>query len=400
VKGSKRVRVLQLISSGGFYGAENMLLNLAASQKRMGLCEPRLLLFYNVNQPNEELYRRAMSLGLDVRMLRCEGRADLRAIKEIREYIRTEKIDLIHTHGYKADLYGYLAARTESKPIVATCHNWVGGTAALGIYNRLDRMALRNFSGVAAVSEAVAKQLQEAGIESNKIHAIANGIDIAKFFGAQAVTLGATVGEPVKTILIVARLDLQKGFKYLLEAFSELTSAHPDVRLVIVGEGPDQAAIEALIASLNLKSRIVLAGERGDMPNVYASCDIFVLPSLNEGLPMTVLEAMAAMRPVVASNVGAIPTVIKSGETGLLVEPRDVTGLKSALDLLLSDRALCGRLAIKGHEWVRKNFTSDAMAANYQGMYEKVLTGKTGSLANENPTDQEVNEFLVKTGSV
>src|SRR5450432_2359471 len=123
----QRVRVLQLISSGGFYGAENMLLNLAASQKRMGLCEPRLLLFYNVNQPNEELYRRAMSLGLDVRMLRCEGRADLRAIKEIREYIRTEKIDLIHTHGYKADLYGYLAARTESKPIVATCHNWVGG---------------------------------------------------------------------------------------------------------------------------------------------------------------------------------------------------------------------------------------------------------------------------------
>jgi len=113
-----------------------------------------------------------------------------------------------------------------------------------------------------------------------------------------------------------------------------------------------------------------------------------------------VLEAMAAMRPVVASNVGAIPTVIKNGETGLLVEPRDVTGLKSALDLLLSDRALCGRLAIKGHEWVRKNFTSDAMAANYQGMYEKVLTGKTGSLANENPTDQEVNEFLVKTGSV
>jgi len=99
-----------------------MLLNLARSQKSMG-CDPRLLLFYNVHQPNVELYERARSRGLSVSMLRCEGRADLRAIKEIREYIRNEEIDLIHTHGYKADLYGYLAARTESKPILATCHN-------------------------------------------------------------------------------------------------------------------------------------------------------------------------------------------------------------------------------------------------------------------------------------
>ena len=104
-----------------------------------------MLLFYNVHQPNVELYERARSRDLSVRMLRCEGRADLSAIRQIQEYIQEEQVDLIHTHGYKADLYGYLAARTEAKPMVATCHNWVGGTAALGIYNRLDRMALKRF---------------------------------------------------------------------------------------------------------------------------------------------------------------------------------------------------------------------------------------------------------------
>jgi glycosyltransferase involved in cell wall biosynthesis len=366
------VRVLQLISSGGYYGAENMLLNLAQSQKSIG-CDPCLLLFYNVHQPNVALYERARSRGISVRMLRCEGRADLRAIREIREYIRTDQVDLIHTHGYKADLYGYLAARGEAKPIVATCHNWVGGTAALGIYNRLDRMALRKFNGVAAVSNAVAAQLRDARIAENKIHTIANGIDIEKFCGAEPAWFGSSPDAKQKTIGIVARLDLQKGFEYLLQAIAGLTSTHPDLRLVIVGEGPDQGAIQSMADRLNLTPRIVFAGQRVDMANVYAGFDVFVLPSLNEGLPMTVLEAMASSRPVIASKVGAIPTVVRDGETGLLVDPKDVVGLRAALDRLLSDPALSSRLATQGHDWVRRHFTSDAMAENYLRMYESVL---------------------------
>lgn len=375
------MRVLQLISSGGYYGAENMLLNLARSQKSMG-CDPRLLLFYNVHQPNVELYERARSRGLSVSMLRCEGRADLRAIKEIREYVKNEEIDLIHTHGYKADLYGYLAAHTEAKPIVATCHNWVGGTAALGIYNRLDRMALRNFDGVAAVSQAVATQLEDAGIAENKIYTIANGIDIVRFTGAEPAWFGTNQSAPGKTIGIVARLDLQKGFESLLEAMAALTPAHPDARLVIVGEGPDRETIVTMAARLELTSKVVFAGQRGDMASVYAGFDIFVLPSLNEGLPMTVLEAMAASRPVVASNVGAIPSVVRDRETGLLVAPRNVSALKAALEGLLADSTLRGRLASNGHDWVRRHFTADAMAANYLRMYESVLTRKnSGSKA-------------------
>lgn len=396
------MRVLQLISSGGYYGAENMLFNLAQSQKSLG-CDPRLLLFYNVHQPNVALYERARRVDLNVRMLRCEGRADLRAIREIREYIRTEDIDVIHTHGYKADLYGYLAARTESRPIVATCHNWVGGTAALGIYNRLDRMALRNFSGVATVSDAVAAQLLEAGIEKTRIHTIANGIDVDRFVGAEPARFGMASDPSARTIGIVARLDWQKGFEYLLEAFSGLTSAHPDAQLVIIGEGPDQPAIAAMVDRLQLTSKVVFAGGRGDMPNVYAACDIFVLPSLNEGLPMTVLEAMAASRPVIATNVGAIPTVVRHGETGWLVEPRDVAGLRKALDLLLRDPALRGRLASKGHDWVRRNFTSDGMAMNYLRMYESVLAGKSVNAKKQlksKSTEAETKEDLVNLANL
>ena len=109
------MKVLQLISSGGYYGAENMLLNLCVNQAKIG-CEPNLLLFYNTHVPNMEFYERAHSRGISVRMVHCNGKADWRAVRQIEEYITQDSIDIVHTHGYKADLYGYLAAWRMKKP--------------------------------------------------------------------------------------------------------------------------------------------------------------------------------------------------------------------------------------------------------------------------------------------
>jgi glycosyltransferase involved in cell wall biosynthesis len=126
------------------------------------------------------------------------------------------------------------------------------------------------------------------------------------------------------------------------------------------------------------------------MPGIYAALDVFVLPSLNEGLPMTILEAMAASKPVIATRVGAIPKVIQDGETGLLVDPGDVDGLQSALARLLTDADLCSRIGAAGHEWVGRNYTSDAMALKYRQMYDDVLgtpaiaTVPTPALDNRN----------------
>ncbi|MGZ4855590.1 MAG: glycosyltransferase family 4 protein [Candidatus Angelobacter sp.] len=366
----KRVKVLQLISSGGYYGAENMLLNLCASQEKAG-CQNSLLLFYNVHAPNVEFYERARRRGLSVRMVHCQGRADWRAVRQIEEYIQEDGIDLLHTHGYKADLYGYVAARRSHKPVVATCHNWVGGTAALGIYNHLDRMALKRFNALAAVSDAVAQRLLDSGVPARKIKTIANGIDVEPFERAQP--LPAPTFDRDKVVGMVARLDLQKGFEYLLRAVRELCGVFRELKVVIVGEGPDRKAIEDMIRQYGLQSTVILAGKQSDMPGVYAAMDIFVLPSLNEGLPMTILEAMAASKPVIATKVGAIPTLIRNGETGLLVEARDTDGLRKAIARLLSDPDLCRRMGAEGHDWVSRNYTSEAMALKYRQMYEEVL---------------------------
>jgi glycosyltransferase involved in cell wall biosynthesis len=365
-----RVKVLQLISSGGYYGAENMLLNLCASQQKAG-CENSLMLFYNVHAPNVEFYERARRRGLSVRMLHCQGRADWRAVRQIEDCIQEDGIELLHTHGYKADLYGYVAARRSGKPIVATCHNWVGGTAALGIYNHLDRMALKRFHGLAAVSDSVAQRLLNSGVAATKIRTIANGIDVEPF--ERALPSPALNFDGNKVIGMVARLDLQKGFEYLLRAAHQLCGTFPALKVVIAGEGPDRQAIETMIQRFGLQSSVILAGHHSDMPGIYAAIDIFVLPSLNEGLPMTILEAMAASKPVIATRVGAIPSVIKEGETGLLVDPGDADGLRDALARLLSDSDLCQRLGAAGYDWVRRNYTSEAMAMKYRQMYGEVL---------------------------
>jgi len=366
----KRVKVLQLISSGGYYGAENMLLNLCASQEQSG-CQNSLLLFYNVHVPNVEFYERARRRGLSVRMVHCKGRADWRAVRQIEEYIQEDAVDLVHTHGYKADLYGYLAAWRCHKPVVATCHNWVGGTAALGIYNHLDRMVLKKFNALAAVSDAVAHRLLAFGVPTEKIKTIANGIDVTAFERAQPLPL--LKAEDGTVVGIVARLDLQKGFEYLLRAARDLCKTTPDLKIVIVGEGPDREKIEEMIEQYGLQSNVILAGQQSNMPAVYAAMDIFVLPSLNEGLPMTVLEAMAASKPVIASRVGAIPSVIKDGENGLLVAAKDSEGLRNAIASLLSDPERRRRLGDQAHAWVSQNYTSEAMALNYREMYEEVL---------------------------
>ena len=370
----RQLKILQLISSGGYYGAENMLLNLCASQDEAG-CSNSLLLFYNVHVPNVEFYERARRRGISVRMVHCRGRADLRAVREIREYMAEDAVDLVHTHGYKADLYGYFAARKAEKPIVATCHNWLGGTRALDIYNRLDRMVLKKFNAIAAVSEGVRDRLLSSGVTNEKTRVIANGIDVAGF---EHVERSAELrGQAAKVIGVVARLDLQKGFACLLAAVRELSGTFKDFKVVIVGEGPDRQAIEQAIANQGLQNTVVLLGQRADMPGIYAAMDAFVLPSLNEGLPMTVLEAMAASRPVIATRVGAIPRVIEDGKTGLLVNPGDAAGLRDAIAKVLSDDALRGSVAAAGHEWVMRHYTAGAMARQYRAMYDEVLGRKS-----------------------
>jgi glycosyltransferase involved in cell wall biosynthesis len=368
------MRTLQLISSAGIYGAENMLVNLARALKQQG-CRSVVGVFHNTHNSNVEVAEKAISMGLPVAVFPCRGRADLGAIGVIQDYIQRHGIELVHSHGYKADVYGYGAAKRAGVPIVATCHNWPDKTASLRLYAFLDHLVLKGFPRLVAVSEGVRQSLERFGIPQSRVAIIANGIDFETF-----ATARPTFAEEIRkngrlAVGVVGRLVPAKGLEYLLRAAREIRELFPETLFVFIGDGPSRHNLEAMTRELRLEANVMFVGKRRDMPGVYASLDVLALPSLTEGMPMTILEALAARTPVVATRVGAVPRIVIPGQTGLLVNPGDATGLRDALVQMLSDRKLREGCGERGQAMVQQNFSSEAMASNYLGLYRAMLNG-------------------------
>lgn len=366
------MKILQLISSEGKYGAETMLLCLVKSLALLGH-ENVIGVFRNSHCPHTEVAEAARLEGLKVEIIPCDGKIDRRAVDVIRHCLQIHSIDLVHTHGYKANFYGYLAARGKGVPAVATYHlDWPDRGLALRLYHLFDRLVVRRFGKIAAVSEAVARSLRRSGVPSAKIVTIDNGIDLSPFAQARPILQEEISERPDALIGLVGRLTPQKGCEYFLRAAQRVLIDFPRTLFVLVGEGPDRRKLEELVRDLNIAERVIFAGHREDMPDVYASLDILVLPSINEGLPMTLIEAMAAARPVIATPVGAIPKLIIPEQTGLLVNPRDPVGLAAALGRLISNPDLRHRLGRDGQAWVMRRFSAEAMAQQYAEIYQEV----------------------------
>lgn len=365
------MNVLQLISSGGYYGAENVVVSLADSLQQQD-CRSVIGVFHNDRQRNEELTRQAERRGLDVQKIVCRGRWDWQTIRAIRDKIESLNIDLLHTHGYKADIYGFLASRRLGLPLVSTCHLWTRQTAAVRFYDFLDSLFLRRFDAVVAVSDAIAKSLRLCGIRESKIRVIDNGIDLPSFSQERA-TLAQKFNKGRNLVVgTVGRLVAQKGLEYFLRAAREVLPEFPDVTFVVLGAGPDREKLEHMATELAIERNVLFAGHCTDMPGAYASMDVFVLASLDEGMPMAVLEALASKKPVVATRVGAVPRLIIHEKTGLLIAPRDVQALKLAILRLLNDASLRSRLGNAGEALVNRSHSHNVMAKNYLQLYEQV----------------------------
>jgi len=205
-----------------------------------------------------------------------------------------------------------------------------------------------------------------------KVRVVNNSVLLASFNGLpinadlQARLRGKT-DWPI--VLTVARLDKQKGHSYLLEAAALV----PEAMFVLVGEGPERSALEAQASILGLSNRVVFLGYRDDVSDLLASCDVFVLPSLFEGLPLSVLEAMAAGKPVVATDIGGTNEAVKHGETGLLVPSADPESLARAIRTVLFDPVLSQRLGSAGRARVHQEFSAETMVQRIAEIYDELL---------------------------
>lgn len=373
------MRVLHLISSQGPYGAENVLLNLAAASQLAG-CHAVVGVLRDARNPHTEVADQARARGLEVEIFPCAGRLDPGAVAAIRRRLRALAVDVVHSHGYKANFYGYLATRRPRVPILSTCHTGTEAperTLALRLYERLDRLVLSRLDCVVAVSSTIAAWLEASGIPARRIETIPSGIDVAAFSTAPPALTGLPPG--ATAIGMAARLVREKGPYLLLEAAREIAARFPQTVFVFVGDGPERAGLEKCAAELGLAQRTFFTGQRSDMPGVYASLGVFVLPSFSEGLPVSVLEAMGAGLPVVAARVGAIPELIEPGRTGILVEPGSAAALSNAIMRLLEDPPLARRLGEAARRRAAEEHSAAAMARRYLSLYQRIRRGGTGT---------------------
>lgn len=378
--------ILSLISSEGYYGAENMLVALARNLSQLG-CRCIVAVFCDSRFRHVEVGEQAQRQGLTVEIVPCKGRWDWKAVALIRTLVVKHNVDVLHPHGYKSDLYAYAAVWPNRVALVATSHNWPSELLTMRLYAALDRVALRGFDKVVVVSDAVADILRRWGVAPDKVSTIFNGVDIERFKEATPTLRHEIAPQDHSLVGFVGRLVPGKGGELLLRAAQKVLAVHRKTTFVLVGDGPSRRGWETLATELGIGQHVTFAGVRDDMPGVYASLDIVVLPSLIESMPMCLLEAMAAGKPVIATRVGAVPKLIIPEQTGLLFDSADVNGLATHILRLLEDPELACRLGQNGRAHASRHFSAEAMAKSYRGQYEKVLARRRDGI-DEHPAPE------------
>lgn len=360
------MRVLHLISSAGLYGAEKMVTGLCAGLPAQGV-EPTLGVFLNSHLPNTEVAEYARKRGVEVELVPCRGRFDVRAVRDLRR--RLAGYDIVHSHGFKSNLYAFASSRGDGTAFVSTCHRF-----DQTMRDALDRPILKRADMVTAVSQEAADSLREVyGVAPDRIRTIANGVPVPP--------------EPRRpdhdrlTVAMAARLAPEKAPQDFVRAAALVLSDHPDVHFEIAGAGPEGDAVGQLIIDLGLSEQVRMRGFVADMNKLYESIDVLVQPSYREGMPMTLLEAMAVGLPVVATRVGAAPDFIHDGQTGLLVPPADIPRLAAAITHLIDNAAERVAMGTAARVDVATHHSEEAMAAQYAEGYRSILTPRTGPAA-------------------
>lgn len=288
----------------------------------------------------------------------------------VKNIIRKESIDIIHAHSRVSQVVGALASRMTGVPMVTTCH---------GYFKKRLRAIVDTWGDkVIAISAAVYKHLKEdLGVKDSRIELVYSGIDIYKFskeFSADdIVKTKKYLGLGGKTVIgTIGRLSPVKGQKFFVQAMVEILKERPDAGGLVVGSGPEGPSVKSLAMALGVDDRISFVDSVTDTRDMLAAMDIFVFPSVKEGLGIALLEALAAGRPCIASKTGGIEDIIKDRENGILVDVGDSGAIARAALELLADENLRLNLGRSGRRLVQSRFTLDRMADDIARVYREV----------------------------
>lgn len=364
--------VLHVFSSAGVYGAEHAVLGLIPALAALGI-DSTVACIDNPHLREQPLYEYARSIGISAVRLPCSGRLDHATTRALRAQLQQRPDRVLHVHGYKGAFYALRARRVfPDVPIVSTLHGWVTNTRALWFYKLLELWMLRHMQRVCIVAESMRQPLHEAGIPADRIILIENGIDMMRFRPDGSAMSRGELGIPRDAFVFggVMRFSAEKNPLGLLDAFTQIARDVPNAWLVLAGDGPQRDEFERSLHESGLDTRIRLLGARSDPERIYPLFDCFVMPSLSEGLPLALLEAMACGRQVVASSVGQIATVLENLDARL-VPAGNTVALVEAMRRALSLRAPATQM----RQRVEERYSVTCMARGYADVYRTLGTG-------------------------
>jgi glycosyltransferase involved in cell wall biosynthesis len=376
---SQRVSVLHLISSTSFFGAENVVCELAKNlDPSQFKCTVGLL---GSPQSVADLFGKSLDQSnAAVVTFPCCNRFSWTAVRHLARFLKHNHIDLVHSHGYKSNFYSLIAARlSRNARAIATNHNWIVSSKKEKIYRCIDIWVLKRLFRVVGVSEDIRNEMLREGISPNLIRVIPNGIscdDPAP--DTMRVAARKEFGIPDSCFVVgcVASLTPEKAHQDLFRAFSRVIAKVPDSMLLLVGDGPLHSHLVTLARSLGIHDRVKFLGYRTDVRALYSAFDVFALVSHTEGLPMSLLEAMAASLSVVVSRVGAIPEIVVPMKSGFLITPGDLDGIMNALRQLSGEREFRKMLGRNARDEVVRHYSVQRMARDYESLYRESLENK------------------------
>ncbi len=319
-----------------------------------------------------DLRAKAARYGAPLVSIPDRGPWDWRVVSELLRVCRRERVTIYHGHDYKTNAIGLLLARFWKMRLVTTLHGWVHHTERTPIYYRVDRWTLPRYEKVIAVSGDLHQAALESGVPADRCVLLENGIDVDDYRRRRTTAVAKTdLGLPADFLIgACGRLEKEKAFDVLIRSVAK----RPGTRLVILGEGGDRPRLEALIGELGVGNRVVLPGWQSDVRGYFEAFDLFALPSLREGLPNVLLEAMALEVPCIATRIAGIPKLIQHGENGMLVEPGDQDGFDTALAALTSQPAMRQQFATAGRQTIETRYSFAARMAKLKTIYDDMLS--------------------------
>ena len=336
-----------------------------------------------VNRVDGASVRKLVRRGVQIADLAVGVHGNLGLIRTLVGYIRANKIEIVHTHILRPDLLGGLATRLSWGPLVfSTKHNmgYVRGQRGWLLRNLFYWPAMYLPDQVVTVTETLRTQvISRLKIDPDRVTTIHNGIAVNDYYmPGSRLACRESLGIAADDIVVsyIGRLVEGKGLDCLLQAAMQVLTGNERFVFLVVGMGSLRASLQSLADELGIGSQVIFTGYREDIPEILSATDLLVLPSLSEGLPLSLMEAMAAGKPVVATAVGGIGELIEPNVTGILVAPRSAAALVEAICRLLDNSRHREEMGTRAREYVSRAFSVQAMVSAYDALYQARLAGR------------------------